>query len=244
MKLLTPQANKELGSQEQIRTLMRTQELEKAAQKARINLADAEADFQATLARNRLQWATEEREHSQRIAEMTVEVKALEKRRETALKPVNQLEQEARARLQEAIDYEAKVKEREEHVEAWAEILQDQLDAVGAKEQDIIWKAQTIEAQKKGIAEQQEQTRTGIKHLNQLTADFHASVQKAEKELDERKTALFLWDRSLQAKEAKQKRVIVKLQNMVIKIADDRTTLKSAWDELERKRLSPKKKLK
>ena len=78
MQLLKPQENKDLKSAQDLRNIIRTQEILKAEQDARLKLANAEADFNNTLAKNRDKWAKEEETHSTRVREMNTEIENLE----------------------------------------------------------------------------------------------------------------------------------------------------------------------
>lgn len=120
MKLLSIKQTKQIEEVNRSVDIMRMQELNKAADIARKNLAEAEADFNATLARNRERWAQEEAEHVSRTHEMEQEIYTLENRKKASLES------------------------NQDDLEALAEKLQDKLDAVGEKEQDLIQFEKTL----------------------------------------------------------------------------------------------------
>lgn len=218
---------------------MRTQEIEKAAATARRNLAQAEADFNATLARNSARWAAEEMAHIERVNQMTNEVEMLEKRKEVALQPTIAREEAADKREKALEIRENQALKREQENEIVAEQLQDKLDEVGEREQDVAHATQRIESQKQGIAEQQEQTRAGVKKLSMAMANFEQYKADTNAKIDERKTVLTLWDNNLVAREAKLIAKDKLLGEVGKKLADERESLQAAWDEF--KQLSPPK---
>ena len=108
MKLRSPSQLGDLKEQARVRELLRIQETNKAAMEANKALAKAEADFNATLAKNREIWALEEAEHTKRVKEQQSELE----------------------RLQRQIGHLNEIDDLREK-------LEDKLDAAGKKEQDL-----------------------------------------------------------------------------------------------------------
>lgn len=244
MKLLTPQANKDLTARDQVRDLMRTQELEKAAAQARKRLADSETDFNTMLANNRSKWAQEELEHTQRLKEMNAEIDALEAKKLNALIPLGILKNGVYDRMQDATVFLSDLRMREERVDELTEMFEEKLDTVGKREQDIMTISTRIESQKEGIALQQQQTVDGIKALNKQLQEFTEYTKATQVALDADKARLAAWHEELDTKEQAQAQTKQTLQETTIKLADDRQVLQDAWDELRRRemRLSPQQK--
>jgi hypothetical protein len=201
MKLLTATESKDLKEQQRVRDILRTEEIEKAAKEARLRLANAEADFNTTLARNRDQWAKEEQEHSTRIEEMSNEIRILEARKEVALEPVYELKKRYEAELAEVQRVLAITNKKQQDNEELSEHLQDKLDEVGGREQDVLREIQRLQIQKEGIELQKQQTIDGIKALNNQIMELQYNQIRDGKLLDDRQTALFLQETSLKDRE-------------------------------------------
>lgn len=240
MRLLSPTQNKDLKEQETLRQILRAQELNKETKLLRENLAKADAEFAASLKRKNEIWQKEELELNKKKRELEHKIASLETREAYLRLPIEQLEAQAKFHMEQAKDKEKEVKEREEANELIAEELQDKLDKVGQKEQDLKVRNSKLDNREMGIEAQKTQTIEGIRKLNEEMAKFEDYKEKEEKKIDERKTALVLWDRSLQAEREKIKRTNEAFDKLAKKLASDREALQSGFDEL--KRLSTKAK--
>lgn len=236
MKLLSPTAHNTASKDQQLRTIIRNQELDKAAKEARIELANAESEYQTALARNRKNWALEEQEHEERVKERNIEIDRLEAKRLNAMIPINILKESAEEQLAEAETYVASIRKREEDNEILAEQLQNKLDEVGAKEQDLIKLSQELQIKSDSLIQQQASTVAGIKSLNTEMAKFAIDRGVDEERINQRKTELALIERTLVTKAAKLKYAEKDLEDLRIVLADERGTLQRAWQELERKK--------
>ena len=183
MKLLLPNENKDLREQENVRQIMRTQELEKAAKEARLKLADSQADFNTMLAQNRQKWALEEEEHQARIKQRNEELQRLEVQKLNMLVPFNILKEGVYADMSDAESFLSQLRIREENVEDLAERLQDKLDEVGSREQNFKQKELELNIREQGLENQSQSTVTGVKKLNADLADFLAFKNKTEQEI-------------------------------------------------------------
>ena len=192
MKLLTLNQIKEKKDEQIQRDILRTKELDKASEQARLNLAKAEADFNATLAKNRTLWANEEHEHSERIKEMSSEIQVLEKRKEIALEPVYLLQNKLEKRLNDIDVTSTQLKEKEAYNEDLRSKLEDKLDEVGEREQDVLRETQILEGKKESLEIQSEQTKQGIKRLNDTISTFLTTKEAEENRLDQIKIDLAL----------------------------------------------------
>ncbi len=110
LKLLTPQQNKDASREQELRQILRNQELEKITKATLLKFNNAQAEFNAMLAENRNKWASEEREHEERVKQRQQELEALG------------------------------------NVETMAELLQDRLDEVGEREQNVLRREQAMQA--------------------------------------------------------------------------------------------------
>lgn len=233
MKLLSPQTIKDTKAQEVSIGILRTKELNEAANQARRNLAEAESDFKTNLARNRVIWAREEEDHSIRVNEIGREIEELERKKSLALVPIEIYKKQAEVLMNEAKKSLEHVKIKESELEGLQELLEDNLDSVGSKEQDLIKLEQELCIKKEGLETQQNQTKDGFKKLSDQIAIFTQEKQDAEKDIMERKSALFLWDRTLQAEASKQLITHQELATWAIRLKEERGLLDKNWRELK-----------
>lgn len=225
MKLLAPSATKDLKSLEVTRELLRSQEMQKVADKTRKELANAEADFNQTLAKNRNIWAKEEEEHSNRIREMDSEIKVLEREKQIALEPIEIFRKQATDELLKATALKEKLEIKEKEIETLDEKLQDKLDKVGQEEEDNLKESQRLELQKQGIESQKQAVVAGAKRLSSQIVDFTETKKQAEKNIDERKTAITLIEVSLSSKETNLKNKESELTKLMLDIKQATQTL-------------------
>ncbi len=235
MKLLTPAAQQDLKEQVALRDILRTQELNKASEEARISLAKAEQEFNEVLARNRAQWATEEEEHSQRVKAMKLEIDDLMAKKMNALIPIGILKDGAYDRMDDAVAFLARLRQREENIEDLTEKLEDKLDTVGAKEQDLLQLDRSLKLREEGIERQSQAIRANSQALGEQMAVFALTKETAEKDIEERKTALYLLERTLLTKQQTLERTDGALSALAKQLADERETLKRAFDEVRRR---------
>lgn len=229
MKLLTQQDTRDTKAQEENLVLLRTQELNVAADKARKNLANAEADFKTTLAKNLEIWAKEEETHSNRVKEMSGEISQLEAKRAEALVPVTKLQQEAEELIAQ---YTLKNKETETkntELEELREKLENKLDEIGQEKQDFLKARQKLELQQQGLDQQVENTKIGIKKLSAEIANFAAIREQAEKQVKERQTTVSLLESSILSKDSQLKTKEAQLSQWAVNI-------QTASFELDQKR--------
>lgn len=234
MKLLTPLQTKDLGDQQKLRSVLRTQELEKAENAARRSLANAEADFNTTLAKNREKWALEEEEHAKRVIEQKAELTALEAKKLNALIPFKILKDGTLERLGDAESYLKQLEAREESNDELADRLQDKLDETGAKEQDLIKWERELAIRQDGIEHQNASTATATKLLSDQMAEFmdykatsQAELAKMDAILDARTAQMVLREDVITAKEWE-------LTDLAIRLADERQVLDRAFEEVRR----------
>lgn len=238
MKLLLPNENKDLREQENVRQILRTQELEKAAREARLKLADSQADFNNTLALNRQKWALEEEEHRQRVNERKAEIDALEAKRMNAMIPIDIIKASAEEQLADAEHYAKSVREREEYAEDLAEKLQDKLDEVGQREQDVNQKTRELEIREIGIENQSQSTITGIKKLSADLAEFLAFKTKSETEIAVMQKTIEIQEKHLENKTIELDKLQKSLNDQAVRLQDERGVLDRAYKEVQRMKQS------
>ncbi len=232
MKLLSFQNLKDKKDENQLRELLRLQEITKVSEKTRNELADSQANFSNALAKNRDVWANEEVIHSKRMVEMKREVDILEAKKVQALIPIRFYEKQAedvmirvQSRLLDVINKE---KENEELTEK----LTDKLDDIGDREVQVRTAELKLANKKQGIELQEQQMIKNSKFLTNQMQEFALQRTEIEKDIDIRKTALILAERSIDANRESLKRTEKELNELAIKLADERETLKRAFARL------------
>lgn len=219
MKLLTPVQVKEQKAREQQLEIIRAQEYQKVADKSRRNLADAEASFNLMLATHRTRWATEESDHAKRMVEMTKEVEMLENRKIKALEPVLERENRAVEALEEAKEHIATLKLKEADNDDLKERLEDKLDEVGQREQDVLlWETrikmqnETLKRREEYIAEQNKRLVDEMTKTVERKAEIEKELRQHENNLVMQEQTLKAWMNRLQVTErnldARLKRIL------------------------------------
>lgn len=234
MKLLSLPQIKDKKVQEQTREILRIQELNKASDKARENLARAEADFQERLAKNLEIWATEEKDHSDRLEQRKAEIAELDTQKQQTIDFINDTKKNLQIAVFEAQEGSERAKEKEDYCNELSERLQDKLDELGQREVDLLSHEQSLQVQNSAMEQQRELMKENARKLSFDMTTFYTKNQQEEQDIKERKAALFIMDRSLQAREEVNKRTEKELANWAIRLTDEREILTR-----ERKRLSP-----
>ena len=228
MKLLTLNQVKEKKDEQIQRDILQTSDLEKAASQARINLAKAEAEFNATLAKNRTFWAEEEQEHAARKQEMLSEVEELENRKKQALEPVYLLQNQLEKRLKDTEALISQTEEQKAYNEDLRLKLEDKLDEVGEHEQDVLRETQKLEGRKQSVDLQSEQTVEGIKRLNDSINAFLIQKEDTESRLDQIRLDLDLEKQNVENDKRSLERKIETLTDWENKLKTRETLLKNA----------------
>ena len=235
MQLLKPQENKDLKSAQDLRNIIRTQEILKAEQDARLKLANAEADFNNTLAKNRDKWAKEEETHSTRVREMNTEIENLELQKLNTLVPFNILKEGVYADMSDAEAYLKKLRDREEYNDDLTERLQDKLDDVGAREQDLKQKILEVSIREDGLQRQSQNTNIATEKLNNELMAFAVYKKENEDLLLQRRLIADRTDEGLVMRELELNKKTKEVNDRAIRLADERGVLDRAWKELQRK---------
>ena len=225
MKLLPLQQLQDTKARELEREALRTKERNEAADRSLKRLAQSEADFQLMLAGQQARWAREQQDHQKLAAEMTKEVYELEERREKALIPVKIEEEKAQEALRKASETLKSALQREEEAEQLSEALQDKLDAVGAREQDLLQKEKRAEVKEGALKIMEEQRQANAKTMTDQMQSFNVARAELFKDLERRNTELTLKERSLNAWSERLNETEKTLADWDKRLKDERGTL-------------------
>lgn len=232
MKLFSANELKQKKDLDMTREVLRTQEMQKVADKARKEMSNSEADFKEMLAKNKEKWSQEELEHAQRVKEMEAEVKVLENKKQQALIPIEIYKDSANELMKEAARLIGVAKQHEDENEELKENLEDKLDDVGDREIKVSDRESKVLLREQGSLLQNQQIIEGVKKLSKEMSLFTAKKLKEEKDIEEIKTALFLKERTLVAKEETLNITKKTLEEWEIRLKDQRNVLET---ELKRR---------
>lgn len=213
---------------------MRVKDMDRATDASRKRLANAEADFQKALAGQQLRWAREQEDYDKEVARRQSELAVLEERRKNALEPVSLLEERAKKLLADAELTLQKANEREQEVEELKELLEGRLDAVGAREQDVLLRERQATATEENIKSQQRITSDNLAQLSKDIYAFKVEKVKFEQEMNQRNTTLILRERSLEAWSDRLTRTESKLVDWEKRLRDERGILERAFARIKK----------
>ena len=198
MRLLSQQQVKQNKESELAKEALRIAETQKLSKKSREELAKTQAEFYNTLAKNRELWANEAEEHQRIVKEMKKEVEELQKKKEQALIPIKIYKDEVDRKMDVATILMEKAKQQKQENDALEEILEDRLDEVGQREQDVKLKEQKLLSQIQANEQQANFVIQGQKSLNQEIKEFVKQREQAFKDIDKRMTAVLLKEHTLE----------------------------------------------
>lgn len=235
MRLLSPNQTKDLEGEEVTRQILRAKESQEMATKWHKRLADAEADFAHSTARQQKEWAEMEKEHEVRLKEMAVEIESLESRKTQALIPIEIYKKQAQDLMDSAQAREEAAKKQEDDAERTKDILEDKLDDVSDREIAAEEKERKLLTREQGIAQQSEEVRQGSARLSEAMENFKAYCAVEESKLRQKRKENGLKEANLEAREDKITRETDALKIFATRLTDERETLGRAWKELEAK---------
>lgn len=229
LKLFTPSEAKSLNTAQNNRDLVRTTELQESVRRLELKLIDAEASFNETLARQRTQWAEEEKAHAERCFVMDNEVKALEQQKEQALIPIADIEKRAHTMLNEAEVRLSEVAKKEIEIEELENTLLLKIDSISEQTQLLKDEADKLSQQKKARQEEEELQKLNRKSLSESIIKFNLYVEEQQAIISQEKTNLILTQRSIEARDALLSKRERELEADIIRLNDGRETLKRAF---------------
>jgi len=232
MKLLLPYQVRDAKNIETAKEILRIQEINKISEEVRLKMAKAESDFQETLEKQRNIWEAGRKEQEDKILELTKEIAYLEERKSQALIPIEVYETQAKDKLIEAEKILSLYKEKENSVDKLQEILEQRLDDIGEREQNVLKEEKRLKLIQEGIVSQQEFTKNSAKELSENAQTFANYVKTIQETLASKKEELIMQELSLNARKNGLDRKEESLDNLAIKLKDDRETLDRAFQRL------------
>ncbi len=234
MKLLIPSQNHQKEEEEVARLILRTTDAQEENKRINQKLAQSVKEFDETMQRQRDEFAAEMRDHQQKILAAKSELESVIDKTKRAMEPIEDIKRRTEQELQDAINKNKELVRRQEEVEEQAEILQDRLDYVGYREQNIKNAEEKNESDRKKIEIQQTYVDQMTERLNTNIAKASQDAQKRENELNERAIALQIEKSNIQAREFQLSKMEQSLQQFAGELRSERDALQSAWNELRR----------
>lgn len=229
MKLFSPSEAKTLNNAQIERDKARIRSTKDELGSYSLKLADAEASFNAALARHRERWAKEEEEYAIRKDTMEKEALLLEKRKAQALIPIAEIEEKAHTILTEAERKLSSVLQQETEIEELKESLFQTIDEYSEKESSLEKEHGLLERRKKAVQEEEAMISLNRKNLSESIITFNAYVQGEQGAIAREKTSIFLRERSLESRNDMLAKREKRLEADTIRLNDGRETLKRAF---------------
>lgn len=166
-----------------------------------------------------------------KIDDLKREVGELESRKRDALKPIYKLSKEAELKMEQAIEKEKQIKDRENNVKKKEDALLDKIDSLSDREQIIEEKEADLISRVKKVKASEESNKQSIKKINTAWVKFYKDVDEAQKKINIR-------EKNVNAKEMALKYYRESLENREKiwekkkkAIQDGYATLNRAWKE-------------
>ncbi len=161
MKILEPAQIRQASESERVRDIARTESIREALDKARRELNNVNAQFEVTLANQRLRWAHEEKEATERLEDLRKETEELIKKREAALIPLDSekkkahdLFNEAEAVLLSAREQKRESSRLESEAEHLKALLEEKLDELSDRESILVEKEKKLKVRELAVDEE------------------------------------------------------------------------------------------
>lgn len=235
MKLLSPSEGREKARSNEVTLKNRITELQGLIVQKYKELAQAEADFNDTLTRQRKTWSEEEKVYTSKVFIIRGEIEALEERRRQALIPLTKRAEELDTKASALAEYEKILKQSDADIADKAEMLVKRLDEVAERELQADKVAKNLAVREDGVKAQAAQVATGSVLLTE-------AMTKASQESAARERELSLKEASVKAKETqiteRERKVNEKeagFANRELAIKDQYEALRQAIEETNKK---------
>lgn len=226
MKLLQPKETRGQKAFLEAVNARRTVEMEKATAEVRKRMADAERDFNVMMEGQRKQWEDERKEHVERLRnDGEKEVLELEERRKRALTPIEVLEKRARDTLKEAQFSLSEAVHREKRAEELGELLQDKLDDLSTREQNVAEQEKAMSSMEENIRHRERVSAETAESIRKSAEVFLADKKKQQDAMRDESEKLDERNKELDGREIQLKAQERRLQKQAARLQDERGTL-------------------
>lgn len=178
LKILPRKEVDQKVTQEETGSFLRTEEMRKLEESWRFKLAKAEKDFNDTLVRNRKEWEVEYAEHMKFVEEMKNDIRSLEAQKLSLAVPYDIMKQSAEEKVKDAERMLEDVHVKEENAKILTEELQDKLDGLGGREQEVMKREDRIALREAKISSREGLVEKAEKELMETTKAFLDDVKK------------------------------------------------------------------
>ncbi len=235
MQLISPKKLEDTAAAETALRLIRIEELRKAEERARIQLNQTEDDFKNMLERHKQEWEKEFQAYKEKKDFLEKEIQKLTAEKMSIAVPFEIIKQGADARVQEANELLQCVQQKELDADELTERLEEKLDAVEQKGEDLRIREQKVAIREMNVKDIEEHAQTGTKDLGLRIVEFNAYKKKELSDMDKRKTEIILKERTLETKAISILAREKEIENEKKRIADERIVLAQAFEEVRRR---------
>lgn len=225
MKLLLPKQHQQNKEKEDAVKRIRTAELEKEYEDKLRLLNNLNADFEKALEVQKDTYAEEKEKHALWRNAAQIEVSALEIRKNNALLPIVERENEVtlkEERLREGLDV---LEQAKASLEEEKEFMYKRLEEVGERETEVRHSQDSLVIRKSGIDAQSESIKLQAKQFSKTLEELAKASMEREQEYQTRKTILDARADTLEMKETRLSGMDKELTNRERALADRYQTL-------------------
>ena len=235
MKLLSREENQNLKQAELARDSARTESVREALSSVHNKLDEAEAKFDLVMAKHQKYMADEEGKHLVKIEALKKEVKDLEERQKVAHFPIAPAERKAYDNLEKSKQALLSAELQKQKNEEVGEKLADKLDSLSERDSSQDRREAKVKAMDIAAADQKNHLQFLSESLSGKWQEFYKVSCDNDMKLKERERMIELHQKDLDRRED----ILLSSQEEIAKerekIQSDRQTLRTAFEELNKK---------
>lgn len=209
------------------RSLSRISELDKLILSKQKEVNKLEEEFNITLNRQKESWLKEKNTYINKIKELIEEAGLLEKRKEQALLPITERDNNSKKILKLAVEKEKKLNDKEIELDEKLDLLEDKITSLSDRELKIKEKEQLQYIAQEGIELQKEQIKQDLDNLNKLIIKKNEEFNSKFLELSKKIAEIELRENTIKDKEME----LIKIENS---FADREKAIKDKYETLQR----------
>lgn len=235
MRVFTPAQSKSAAEERTSKDALRAKGLASITHELLDEKNRAERDFEETMKNQREiaeHWFSD---NLIRKNQLTKEIEDLEGRRERALSPLIQREEDIQSKEEDLAIRITQCGEKESENDEVTRILMRRLDEVSSKEQDLFERERQLRRREEGCEMQRTQVAEGSRLLNIQIMNFNEKIEEKEVQFAYKKSEQ---DAITQLQSEKENGYLLrekKIHDDNIVLADQRELLKQGFEELRRK---------
>lgn len=240
MHLLPVKQAKEANDSQTQSDIIRANEAKLELKHVLQELAKAEAAFEVAMKNQHLRQINEETEHGKAITALKNEIKALEKRRDEALIPIEAMREEVHTKLIEVEKMRDEQKERLIELDEQAEVLEQKMDDASEQLEALTRRTAELNRREQGIKKQEEMTKKFVEEVTVTLGEKSLDCELREKKIIEKEKALQLQEIGLNSEKESIERHYAFIREEKVRLKDREQTLERAFNRIENGKKSQK----